>query len=159
MTFLLLFIGIPAIELALLFEVGGHIGTLNTFLLIIFTGVLGANLARREGLGVLRTIQEELGRGEMPATSIVDGAIILVAAALLLTPGVLTDAFGFFCLFPLTRPLMRGLVWNWVQRGMAKGTVRVHSPSTVHIHRQERPLQPTAPQQQGPVIEGEIVDD
>jgi UPF0716 protein FxsA len=159
MKFLLLFIGVPAIELALLIEVGAHIGTLNTFLLIIVTGILGANLARSQGLGVVRKVQAELARGEMPAQSLLDGAIILVAAALLLTPGVLTDLVGFFCLFPMTRPIMRGFVWGWVKRGIASGTVRVHSTGTVHPPGIGRPLRPTDPQEHGAVIEGEVVDD
>ena len=66
MKFLLLFIGVPAIELALLIEVGAHIGTLNTFLLIIVTGILGANLARSQGLGVVRKVQAELAKQRFP---------------------------------------------------------------------------------------------
>ena len=84
---LLLFILVPAIELALLLEVGSHLGTLPTLGLIAVTGVVGASLARRQGLAVLRRAQDQMARGELPAGSLADGVMILVAGALLITPG------------------------------------------------------------------------
>jgi UPF0716 protein FxsA len=95
---LLLFILVPALELALLIELGGRLGTLPTLLLLVLTGLLGAYLARRQGLGALRAAQEQMQRGELPAGPIVDGILILVAAVLLITPGVLTDGLGFLLL-------------------------------------------------------------
>ena len=83
---LLLFILVPATELALLIEIGSRIGTINTLLLIVVTGVLGASLASRQGLAVLRQIQDETVRGQMPGSAIVDGVIILVAGIVLMTP-------------------------------------------------------------------------
>jgi UPF0716 protein FxsA len=104
---LLLFVVLPAVELALLIELGSRFGTLHTLALIVVTGVVGATLARNQGLGVMRQVQAEMTAGELPAASLVDGAIILVAAALLVTPGVLTDAFGFLCLVPGFRAVIR----------------------------------------------------
>jgi len=113
---LFLFILIPALELALVIEVGQHIGTLNTLLLIAVTGVVGASLARRQGLEVLRRMQAEFDQGRIPSGSIVDGVIILLSGALLITPGLLTDTVGFLCLVPTTRAMIRSLLWRWIQR-------------------------------------------
>ncbi|HXI04637.1 MAG TPA: FxsA family protein [Candidatus Saccharimonadales bacterium] len=108
---LLLFILVPAVELALLIEIGGRIGALNTLALIVGTGVLGASIARRQGLQVIASVRADLQAGRMPGGAILDGVIILVAGALLVTPGVLTDLAGFLCLVPAVRSLIKqGLV-------------------------------------------------
>lgn len=104
---LLLFITLPALELALLIWIGRYIGVLQTLGIIAVTGILGAFLARRQGLGVLQKIQREWAQGRLPAGSIVDGVIILIAAAVLLTPGLITDLFGFCCLVPSFRNLLK----------------------------------------------------
>ncbi|MCY4442050.1 MAG: FxsA family protein, partial [Deltaproteobacteria bacterium] len=89
---LLLFTVVPLVELYLLIEVGSVIGGLNTILLVLGTGALGAFLARLEGLRTLGQIQRNLNQGIVPAEEMVDGVIILVAGLLLITPGILTDA-------------------------------------------------------------------
>jgi len=124
--FFLLFIVLPATELALLIEVGGRIGTLNTLLLIVLTGMVGATLARWQGLGVLRQMRRETAEGRMPAAPLVDGMIILIASALLVTPGVLTDAFGFLCLMPVFRRWLRTAAWRRFERAAAEGRVVMH---------------------------------
>ena len=126
---LLLFILVPALEMALLIEVGQHIGTINTLLLIAVTGVVGASLARRQGLGVLRRMQVEFVQGRIPSGSMVDGVIILLSGALLITPGLLTDTFGFLCLIPTTRTMIRSLLWRWLQRHLRVG--RIDFPTQV----------------------------
>jgi len=100
---LLLFTVIPIIELMLLFRIGARIGPLPTVALVLVTGIVGAWLARLEGLRTLRKIHEQLSQGSMPGEALVHGAMILVAASLLVTPGMLTDAFGFFLLIPPVR--------------------------------------------------------
>lgn len=120
---LLLFVLVPALELALLIELGRHVGTLNTLLLIASTGIIGASLARRQGLGVLRRMQTEFGQGRIPSGSIVDGVIILVSGALLITPGILTDAVGFLCLVPDTRTIIKSVLWRWIERHVRTGRV------------------------------------
>lgn len=107
---LLLFTVVPLVELALLIRIGGVIGIGSTILLVVGTGVAGAALAKWQGLRTLRRIQEDLGRGVMPAAEMLDGLMILVAAAVLVTPGVLTDAFGFALLVPPFRRWLRGRV-------------------------------------------------
>jgi UPF0716 protein FxsA len=122
---LLLFILVPAVELALLIELGRHIGTLNTIAVIAVTGIVGAALTRRQGLQVIRSVQRELAEGRLPASSLVDGVIILMAGALLITPGVLTDAFGFLCLVPGFRSLAKRALGRRLERAASEARVHV----------------------------------
>ncbi len=128
MRLLLLFVVLPAVELALLIELGSRFGTLHTLALIVITGVVGASLARGQGLTVVRQIQNEVAEGRLPAHSLVDGVIILLAAALLVTPGVLTDAFGFLCLVPAFRSLVKRAFWRRLERAVAENRVNLHVP-------------------------------
>ncbi len=125
---LVLFILVPTVELALLIEVGRHIGTLATLALIAGTGALGAFFARRQGLRTLNQVRREINAGGLPAGSIVDGVIILLAAALLLTPGILTDALGFLCLVPAFRTVRKRTLWVRLVRTVreGRGSVTVH---------------------------------
>ena len=104
---LLLFTVVPLVELFLLIWLGTIIGTLSTIAIVIATGVLGAWLARREGLRTVHAIREDLGAGRMPTDRLVDGLLILVAGAVLLTPGLITDTCGFLLLVPRGRQLVR----------------------------------------------------
>lgn len=122
---LLLFIVLPAVELALLIEIGSRIGTLETLALIAATGVVGAALARRQGLGVLRRLQQETAAGRLPADSLLDGVFVLVAGALLVTPGVLTDVFGLLCLVPAFRRRAKAALWRRFERAVREERVRV----------------------------------
>ena len=105
----LLFTLVPAIELALLIEIGGAIGAGNTILIIILTGALGAYLARLQGFLILQKIQKDLNQGIMPSSEMIDGLMILVGGITLLTPGFITDAFGILLLIPWTRFLIKKL--------------------------------------------------
>lgn len=120
---LLLFILLPAIELVLLIEIGQFIGTLPTLALIIFSGVLGAFLARRQGIQVLTQMRTQLQAGQLPADSIFDGVIVLVAGALLITPGILTDTLGFLCLVPPTRRVIKRVIWSRIERSIRNGQI------------------------------------
>jgi UPF0716 protein FxsA len=113
---LALFIILPAVELAVLIEVGRHIGILATLALIVTTGVLGAYLARSQGLAVLRQMRVETAAGRLPAEPLVDGVIILLAGAVLLTPGFLTDIAGFLCLIPAFRRMVKAMLWRKLNR-------------------------------------------
>jgi UPF0716 protein FxsA len=103
----LLFTLIPLGELALLFWISQHTGWAFTLGLVIVTGVVGAWLARQEGLRCLLEVQRQLDEGKLPAEPLLDGLMILVAGALLITPGVLTDLVGFALLVPPIRRLVR----------------------------------------------------
>lgn len=122
---LLLFILVPAIELALLLEVGSRLGTLPTLGLIAATGVVGASLARRQGLAVLGRAQDQMARGELPAGSLADGVMILVAGALLITPGILTDAFGFLLLVPVFREVVRNVAMSRLRKAIDENRVHI----------------------------------
>lgn len=126
MIFLLLFIVLPAVELALLIQIGKSIGTLETLGLIIVTGMIGASLARRQGLHVLQQVQTEMQEGRVPGDALADGMIILLAAALLVTPGVITDATGFLCLIPATRRVVKAAVWKWFESKVRSGKAQVY---------------------------------
>lgn len=99
----ILFTVLPATELYLLIRIGGVIGTGRTIAVIIITGIIGAFLARREGARVWFSVQEKLGAGQMPGDELIEALLILVAGAVLLTPGFLTDAAGFALLIPPIR--------------------------------------------------------
>ena len=122
---LLLFIVLPAVELVLLIEIGRRLGSVETVALIVLTGIVGAALARSQGLQVLSRIQAEVAGGRLPADPLVDGMILLVAAALLVTPGVLTDAFGLLCLAPGFRRLLKAGLRRRFERAVAEGRVQV----------------------------------
>jgi len=107
---LLLFTVVPALELILLIQLGRYVGFWPTAALVLGTGVVGAWLARREGLKVFRAVSTEMAEGRMPTDHLLDGLLILVAGAVLLTPGLLTDAAGFILLAPPGRRLIRSAV-------------------------------------------------
>lgn len=106
----LLFTLVPLLELVVLVLLGRHVGWLPTLVTVFLAGVLGAWLARWQGLRVLRAIQRELAEGRMPARELLDGLLVLVAAVLLLTPGLLTDLCGLLLLLPPVRALARRLL-------------------------------------------------
>ena len=124
---LLLFVAVPVIELVLLIEIGQRVGTLATIGLIIGTGTVGAFLARQQGLTTLARVRADLDEGRLPAAPLVDGVLILLAGALLLTPGVLTDAVGFLCLIPACRRLLKRWLKPGFERAVSVGTVTVTS--------------------------------
>lgn len=106
-----MFIGVPVVEMLILIEVGGVIGALPTVALVVLTATIGVWLLRLEGLATMQRVQARMARGEIPETELLEGAMLLVGGALLLTPGFVTDAIGFVCLVPiLRRPVARFLI-------------------------------------------------
>lgn len=100
---LLLFLLVPILEIYLLIEVGSLIGAFSTILLVVFTAVLGAALLRWQGFTTFQRVREAMARGEVPAIEMMEGVVLLICGALLLTPGFFTDAIGFLCLVPSVR--------------------------------------------------------
>ena len=94
---------IPVAELYILIHLGGILGGLNTVMLVIITGFIGAYLARMEGLNTMIKVRQNLNQGIMPAEELLDAFIILIAGLVLITPGLLTDTAGLFFLCPPTR--------------------------------------------------------
>ena len=103
----LLFLVIPVIEISLFILVGQNIGVWPTIAIVLATALIGATLVRRQGLQTLARLRTQVERNEMPAKTIAEGAAILVAGLLLVTPGFLTDTIGFSLLVP---PVRRGLI-------------------------------------------------
>ncbi len=122
---LLLFIAIPVVELFRLIEIGQRVGTLTTVGIIIATGVVGASLARQQGMSTLARLRADLAAGRLPADPIVDGVLILLAAAVLITPGVLTDLVGSLFLVPAFRRLVKRYLKRTFERAVREGTVGV----------------------------------
>jgi UPF0716 protein FxsA len=105
-----LFVVLPIAELAVIIQVADGLGIPETIALLILVSVAGAWLCKYEGLGVLRRIQASLDRNQLPAKELVDGGLILLAGALLLTPGFITDILGILLLLPPTRAVFRAAV-------------------------------------------------
>jgi UPF0716 protein FxsA len=118
-TALIVFITVPLIEMVVLIQVGGLIGAIPTVALVVLTATLGIWLLKLEGLATLARVQQKLDQGQIPETELLEGIMLLVGGALLLTPGFITDAMGFTCLLPgLRRPLARWIIRRGVLRAM-----------------------------------------
>ncbi len=133
---LALFIVVPLIELALFIRIGEVIGLPATIASIILTAMLGASLTRFQGLKTLQRYQEAIAAGRLPHEEVMDGIMILVAAAVLLTPGFFTDVFGFLLLVPPVRALIK----NQLAKVVA-GRIEV-----VEADMRSRPVPPKEPQ-------------
>lgn len=110
----LLFTVVPLLETWLLIYVGGQIGPTPTVLLLLLDGILGAWLARSQGVGIVRQILEDLKKGLPPGIRVVEALMVLVGAVLLVTPGFLTDVVGYAFLFPPTRRVLAPFVMRWL---------------------------------------------
>lgn len=111
----LLFLLLPLIELFLLIKLGSVLGALPTVALCIATAAAGSYLIRWQGLSTVMRLRESLDKGDLPALEIAEGAALLVAGALLLTPGLATDLLGFAILVP---PLRREVLLRLLARHM-----------------------------------------
>jgi len=101
-----IFLLVPIIEIYLLIQVGQVIGAGWTIFLVLLTAVIGTTLLRQQGLSTLFRARQTIDSGGVPALELLEGLVLAVGGALLLTPGFITDAVGFACLLPLTRQLM-----------------------------------------------------
>ena len=105
-SFLLFFIGLPALEIFLLIKIGGVLGALNTVSLIFLTAIIGLYLARLQGIKTIKSGLTNLYQNKMPVFEIISGASIAFAALLLIIPGFFTDFVGFLLLIPFTRNIL-----------------------------------------------------
>jgi len=110
-----LFLVLTVLEMWLVIEVGGLIGSLPTIGMVVFTAVVGAALLKQQGIETLTRAQQRLSSGQVPATEILEGLLLAVGGALLLTPGFITDTLGFVCLIG---PLRQWLVGQLLKRGV-----------------------------------------
>ncbi|MEF8853782.1 MAG: FxsA family protein [Haloarculaceae archaeon] len=105
---------VPLLDALFLVFVATQIGAPLTVLIVVLTALLGMLLVRAEGRHTLRKIQQKFARGELPTDELLDGGLLLVAGALTLTPGLVTDALGILLVFPLTRVPIRAVVRDYV---------------------------------------------
>jgi UPF0716 protein FxsA len=138
------FIGVPIVEIALFIEIGGRVGLWNTIALVVLTAFIGTWLLRAQGLETLRRARKSAARNVFPVAELFDGLCLLVAGALLLTPGFLTDTLGFLLMVPALRRIARNRLWRLISKGGGGG---------IWINGEEmtRPGQPD----DGGAIEGE----
>ncbi|WP_147942533.1 FxsA family protein [Microbispora sp. CSR-4] len=106
----LAFLVVPVLEIWFLIQVGSVIGGWETVALLIADSMLGAWLMRREGRRAWAALRAAIESGRMPDKELADGALIVAGGALLMTPGFISDVFGFFMILPFTRPIAR----RWV---------------------------------------------
>jgi UPF0716 protein FxsA len=118
-----LFTAIPIVELYILIRIGQVIGALPTIAIVLVTGIVGAGLARQQGYRVWYEIQAQMQQGIFPADRLIDGLLLVVAGAVLITPGVLTDVLGFAILIPFTRAPIRQWVKARLSSMMDRGTI------------------------------------
>ena len=117
----LAFIAVPILEIWLIIEVGGSIGALNTVAIIFVTAVVGAALAKRQGIAALQNIQRSMQNGDKIGRSLVEGALILVAGVMMLLPGFVTDAEGISLLLPPVRHIVARIVVARARTRMEQG--------------------------------------
>ena len=123
---LALFVLIPIIELYVLIKVGSYIGALSTVGLVLLTAVIGVNLLRHQGISTLNQVQAQMQHGEIPAREMLEGMLLFFAGAMLLTPGFVTDTFGFLLMIPPLRKVIA--LWLLEHSGwIVKVQTRTHN--------------------------------
>jgi UPF0716 protein FxsA len=123
----LLFVVVPLAELYLLLVLGSVLGFWPTVAIVLVTGVLGATLAKREGLRVFRKWSDAIAEGRVPEEGVLGGLLVLVGGVLLVTPGVITDVTGLLLLFPPTRRFVAERLRRYAERRVRDGRIRVVS--------------------------------
>jgi UPF0716 protein FxsA len=129
-----LFVALPIVEIYVIIQVGQAIGAVPTILLLIFESLLGAWLLKREGRRTWRALTETLSAGQLPGRQLADAALVLVGGTLLLTPGFVSDVFGFFFVLPFTRPLARRILMALASRRLASRVRRGIAPTRGGVH-------------------------
>ena len=145
-----LFLLVPLVEIYFIIQIGQAIGPWWTVLLLIADSLLGAALLKREGAAAWRALRDALGSYRMPARELADGVLVLVGGTLLLTPGFVTDIFGFFFLLPVTRPLARRALTTVITRKFLGGPGGPATRSGGQTRRRPGPDES--------VVQGEVVD-
>lgn len=121
----IIFIVIPILEISVLLISGKTIGVLPTLFLLFLTGIIGAWLAKRQGLETMKKMQEQLRYGQIPGNAIVDSICIFFGGLLLLTPGYITDICGFLLLLPFTRSKLKPALFLLMRRWIEKNNVTI----------------------------------
>lgn len=122
------FIVVPIIELAIIIEVGQVVGVGWTLVALIAMSLIGAALVKREGLRAWRRVRRAMSEARMPAEEVVDGALVLLGGALMLTPGFMTDGVGLLLVLPLSRELVNRAIRGRVRRSFGLAPPRRREP-------------------------------
>ncbi len=146
---------VPMVEVAVIVAVGRAIGGWPTFVLLLLESLLGAVIVRREGGRSWEALRDALRSGRMPSRQLADAALVLVGGTLLLTPGFVTDAVGFFVILPFTRPITR----RWLEAAVARRLLGPFGEWPGDAPGAGRPGPPPRPEGPPDVIQGEVVDD
>lgn len=149
-TLLFLLITIPILEIYLLFQVGGIIGAGWTILIVIGTAVLGASLLRQQGLATWSRLNQSMAQGQLPPTFLVEGILLLISGAFLLTPGFFTDGVGFLFLMP---PVRKAIASYLLHKGMFMAAGSMHGQAYTHSRTTQTHTESHSKQTN--VIEGE----
>lgn len=126
----LLFTCVPVMELYFLVQASGHIGFFNTVFIVILTGVIGAALAKSQGLSLLSEVQKKTQSGQLPTDTLVEGLLVFGGGLLLLTPGFFTDALGFSMVLPWTRKVYREILKRYFKAKVRQGSVKFYSANS-----------------------------
>jgi UPF0716 protein FxsA len=133
-----LFVVLPILEIYVIIQVGQEIGALWTVLLLVFESILGAWIVKREGARAWQALTTALNTGRMPGRELADAALVLVGGTLLLTPGFVTDVFGFFFVLPFTRPIARRILgWAVTRRVVARAGFARRRRGVYDIYRED----------------------
>jgi UPF0716 protein FxsA len=159
----MIFVAVPLIEIGLLIKLGQWIGFTWTLFLVISTALAGGYVLHTQGLQVVRRALETISKGQAPIAPIIDGSFLMLAGALLIAPGVMTDITGALLLIPPLRKVVS--VWA-IQKLLATGSLHTNTfgtaphngSSTGSGQRTAEPRPSTASTNagQGPVIDGEF---
>ena len=106
----ILFIIVPILEISVLIQVGGIIGGFNTLILVLLSAALGSYFVKREGVSALQSAQAKMAQNQLPAKELLNGALLILAGVMLITPGFLTDILGLSLVIPLTRKLYAAIL-------------------------------------------------
>lgn len=150
--FFILFLVIPIIEIFFLIKVGEVIGAFPTIILVVLTAVIGAGLLRQQGLSTLARFQQNLSTGKIPAQEMVEGILLAVGGALLMTPGFVSDTMGFLCLLPFSRKLIAAGIIKRSSAKFAAGIPGVGGGSAGGFYRG------SSPESDSDVYEGEFTE-
>ena len=121
----LIFIVVPVLEIGILLWSGNTFGLFPTIMIILGTGILGAYLAKKQGLKAIRDVQIQMKNFQAPGDAMVNAVFVFAGGLLLLSPGFVTDLFGFLFLFSPSRQLFKPLVYKWIRSKMKKGQIIV----------------------------------
>ncbi|HEV7278946.1 MAG TPA: FxsA family protein [Pirellulaceae bacterium] len=156
LTILTLFIVVPILELTLLLLVGSYTAWWVPLAMVLVTGVVGSLLAHSQGWKTVKKIRSQLGSGRIPADSLMDGAMILAAGIMLLTPGLISDTVGISLLLPPIRRFYKDWLIRWFAGRFHVRTMLSHFGSG-RIHDDDDDLPARSPRRSGEVVDSYVV--